>query len=151
MEDEAPLTELQDTPTPVSSKRDLTQMGYQRRSSNPAAYPQWTQGQNKIGSIPEDKPHPDWHHPANNLTPDRAAGEASGSGQNPRPSHPIYMAHAESQHTPVEVPMVALLVINIVLTLCYVQTLQGSPVIPSNEVPVPTNAPASAHNLASIE
>eukprot|EP00971_Amphidinium_carterae_P210077 4167685-Amphidinium_carterae.1 len=104
MEDEAPLSALQEAPAPVTSNRDLTQIGYQRRSSNPAAYPQWTKGKNKIGSIPEDKPHPDWHHPANNVTPDRVAGAASGSGQNPRPTHPIYMAGQKSNLTVAKTP-----------------------------------------------
>eukprot|EP00971_Amphidinium_carterae_P068700 1360271-Amphidinium_carterae.1 len=99
MEDEVPLDSLtlQEAPNLVSSKRDVTQVGHVRRSSNPAAYPQWTTGSkaNKIGGDKAGgKNHPDWHHPSNNQSPDpvTGTGAASSGGSAARPSHPIYLA-----------------------------------------------------------
>eukprot|EP00971_Amphidinium_carterae_P088225 1745214-Amphidinium_carterae.1 len=93
-EDEAPLDSLtlQKAPTALTSKRDISQVTRGRKSSNPAAYPQWTAGSkaNKIGG----SPHPDWHHPSNNMVPDPAVATPSpgtGAGSS-RDTHPIYLA-----------------------------------------------------------
>eukprot|EP00971_Amphidinium_carterae_P128810 2551216-Amphidinium_carterae.1 len=97
MEDEVPLDSLtlQEAPNPVSSKRDITQVGLVRKSPNPAAYPQWTKGSaaNKIGGA-GDKNHLDWHHPSNNQSPDPASGAASSGTRAgaARPVRPIYSA-----------------------------------------------------------
>eukprot|EP00971_Amphidinium_carterae_P310980 6179929-Amphidinium_carterae.1 len=96
MDDEVPLNSLslQDSPNPVTSKRDITQIGQSRKSSNPAAYPQWTAGSksNKIsGEKSSGKNHPDWHHPSNNQSPDPPAGSGAASSAG-RDVHPIYLA-----------------------------------------------------------
>eukprot|EP00971_Amphidinium_carterae_P327784 6459325-Amphidinium_carterae.1 len=97
-EDEVPLDSLtlQEAPSALTSKRDISQVTHGRKSSNPAAYPQWTAGSkaNKIGGGEKTggKPHPDWHHPSNNTSPDPSpeAGAAASSGG--RDVHPIYLA-----------------------------------------------------------
>eukprot|EP00971_Amphidinium_carterae_P017930 353347-Amphidinium_carterae.1 len=91
-EDEVPLDSLtlEETPAPVTSKRDISQVTRGRKSSNPAAYPQWTAGSksNKIG----ESPHPDWHHPSNNMVPDPSPQTGAAESSGGRDTHPIYLA-----------------------------------------------------------